>query len=206
MSSAGFDEPSSDRAASTPALDSIFSQSEWSYFFPSEDEQSKQEKATKASKTSLSKSHAGRNQQLPPLVASVATSFQDVATWFHVYGGPSALALALFGRKSIWKTQARVLATWRPRRGKSGRTGSGPDPGPGPGPGPDPDPDPWGRPDDSGDGRRRKGRQYCACAADQVEQEYQKMIEGESTRIGVSVGFCKAKAFVSVLTAMNREA
>ncbi|KAK3387815.1 hypothetical protein B0H63DRAFT_165432 [Podospora didyma] len=179
-------EGSQGSQASIPALASVFGKHEWSYFFPSENEQSKQEKGTKDSKTSPS----SRNEHLPRLAASIATSFEDVATWFQIYDRPSALALTLFSRKAIWKTQARVLATWgrRRRKGKQGRGSNGSDSADHPIPDPDPDSDPSDHDssDYDGGGWRRKRQRYCAQAADKVEEEYLKMVESESTRIGVS--------------------
>ncbi|KAK3347103.1 hypothetical protein B0T25DRAFT_485306 [Lasiosphaeria hispida] len=117
----------------------------------------------------------------------IATVFfviaDDIRVLFRLYSAPAALALVLFGRKSIWKTQARVLGSRfkRPRRG-----GSGDDPGDDPHDSDGSD----GVGDPGGDKRVRGGelreRRPRVCRGDPAAEEYTKMVEGESTRIGVS--------------------
>jgi hypothetical protein len=109
----------------------------------------------------------------------------DIRTWFYLYSAPAALALVLFGKKSIWKTQARVLGS-RLKRLRSG--GSGDDLGD----------DLYGSNcssdvrDPSGNKRARSGglgeRRPRVCRGDPAAEAYAKMVESESTRIGVSVG------------------
>jgi len=97
-----------------------------------------------------------------------------------------------FGRKSVWKMQARVLRRMPrrdpegdPRRGPAGnpRRGSVGDSGGDPGGGPGGD-----GPYDSGDefGDEVVGSSGCG-EGRYAEEEYSRLVEGESTRIGVSV-------------------
>ena len=89
-------------------------------------------------------------------------SINDIRAWRLLYGPTTAIVLAIFGRKSVWKMQAELLG--RPGRPDPGDSGDPDDPG---GPG-----DAWGR-----HGPR-----------DRAAEEYKRTIEAESGRIGVSVG------------------
>ena len=91
-------------------------------------------------------------------------NINDIRVWRQIYGPASAVALATFGRKSVWKMQAELL-------GRPGR--------PGPGDSGDPDgPDDPGSPGGAGgpDGTN-----------DPAAKEYKRTIEAESSRITISV-------------------
>ena len=89
-------------------------------------------------------------------------SINDIRAWRLLYGPITAVVLAIFGRKSVWKMQAELL-------GRPGR----------PDPGDSGDPDHPGGP---GDAWCRHGPN------DRAAEEYKRTIEAESGRIGVSVG------------------
>lgn len=114
------------------------------------------------------KAIGGFHTVLDPFIVSV----DDVRAWYKLYGGFWTTALVLFGRKSVWKMQARVLGQI-PRRGPAG--GNPGDPG---------DDDPYDSDDDFGDGR--VGRD-AHDGGDYAAEEYSRLVQGESTRIGVSV-------------------
>ena len=89
-------------------------------------------------------------------------SINDIRAWRLLYGPTTAIVLAMFGRKSVWKMQAELLG--RPGRPDPGDSGDPDNPG---GPG-----DAWGRHGPN----------------DRAAEEYKRTIEAESGRIGVSVG------------------
>ena len=91
-------------------------------------------------------------------------NINDIRAWSHVYGTASAVVLATFGRKSVWKMQAELL-------GRPGR----------PGPGGSGDPDDPDDPEGAGGAWGRRGTN------DPAAEEYKRTIETESQRIGVSV-------------------
>ena len=91
-------------------------------------------------------------------------NINDIRAWSHVYGTASAVVLATFGRKSVWKMQAELL-------GRPGR----------PGPGGSGDPDDPDDPEGPGGAWGRRG------TIDPAAEEYKRTIETESQRIGVSV-------------------
>ncbi len=88
-------------------------------------------------------------------------NINDTRAWRRLYGPAPAIALATFGRKSVWKMQAELL----------GRPG-GPDPGDSGNPG-----DP-GSPGGAGGPRGTN---------DPAAEEYKGTIEAESGRITISV-------------------
>lgn len=87
-------------------------------------------------------------------------NINDIRAWRLLYGLTPAIVLAMFGRKSVWKMQAELLG--RPGRPDPGDSGDPDDPS---GPG-----GAWGRP-----------------GLNEAAKEYQRTIEAESGRIGVSV-------------------
>lgn len=100
-------------------------------------------------------------------------NINDIRAWSQLYGPAPAVALATFGRKSVWKMQAELL-------GRPGR--------PGPGDSGDPDnpndPGGSGSPGDAGD----PNAPYCPGRInDPAAEEYKRTIEAESGRITVSV-------------------
>ena len=91
-------------------------------------------------------------------------NINDIRAWRQLYGTAPAVALATFGRKSVWKMQAQLL-------GRPGR----------PGPGDSGDPDDPDNPGGPGGACGRRG------INDPAAEEYKRTIEAESGRIGVSV-------------------
>jgi hypothetical protein len=97
-------------------------------------------------------------------------NINDIRAWRLLYGRAPAVALAIFGRKSVWKMQAELLG----RPGRPGPGGSG-----------DPedsnDPGGSGNPGGAGDPDGPRGTN------DPAAEEYKRTIEAESGRITVSV-------------------
>lgn len=88
-------------------------------------------------------------------------SIDDMRAWRLLYGPTTAIVLAIFGKKTVWKMQAELL-------GRPGR----------------PDPGDSGDPDNPGGGGDAWGRHG---PNDRAAKEYKRTIEAESGRIGVSV-------------------
>jgi hypothetical protein len=105
----------------------------------------------------------------------------DFSSWTRLYGLGGAITIAIFGKKSVWKTQLEVLNS-------SKQLGGGPC-------GPGGDPTPPGGGGGGGGGPGDPGWPDNDYICDQAAQEFKNLVQVESTRISLSVRFSNCKFY-----------
>jgi len=132
----------------------------------------------------------------------------DISSWMRLYGLQGAIAIVIFGKKSVWKTQVEVLNSPYQLRGLGGPSSGGDPAGNGGGDysgsdsGGQDDPNGTGGGGGSGGGNGGGGSGGSGISdgddgfCDQAAREFKDIVQTESNRISLSVCFSNCKPMI----------